>query len=240
MSTIFDPGPEPWRTIKCAHCAVSFRSVVEFARLEQDHEAHWFVEKQLCPQCRNFNLFLVSSATFNRSASRPYSDENVASRRLIRPRSTNRDPTPPEVPAQYAQDYLEACLVLADSPKASAALSRRCLQNLLVHEEKPQAKDLAPQIDEVLGKNKFPSHIATSIDAIRNLGNFAAHPLKSQSTGLIVDVEPGEAEWNLDVLEALFDFYFVQPARTKQRIDALNAKLGDLGKPLIKQPPSTP
>ncbi len=143
MSMIFDPGPEPWRTIKCAHCAVSFRSLVEFARLEQDHESYWFVEKQLCPECRNFNLFLVSAAASNRGALRPYHDENVVSRRLIRPRGTNRDPIPPEVPSQYAQDYLEACLVLADSPKASAALSRRCLQNLLVHEEKPRANSLA-------------------------------------------------------------------------------------------------
>jgi hypothetical protein len=148
-------------------------------------------------------------------------------------------PTPPEVPPGYAGDYVEACLVLADSPKASGALSRRCLQNLLREEEQTQAKDLAPQIDEVLKRNKLPSHIATSIDAVRNVGNFAAHPIKSQSTGQIVEVEPGEAEWNLDVLEALFDFYFVQPAKTKQRVDALNAKLKDAQKPLIKQPPST-
>lgn len=36
--------------------------------------------------------------------------------------------------------------------------------------------------------------------------------MKSQKTGQIVDVEPGEAEWTLDVLDALFDFYLVQPA----------------------------
>jgi hypothetical protein len=37
-----------------------------------------------------------------------------------------------------------------------------------------------------------------NIDAIRNVGNFAAHPLKSTNTGLILDVEPSEAEWPLD------------------------------------------
>ena len=47
-------------------------------------------------------------------------------------------------------------------------------------------------------------------------------------------VELHEAEWNLDVLESLFDFYFVQPARAKARRDALNKKLADTGKAPMK------
>lgn len=38
------------------------------------------------------------------------------------------------------------------------------------------------------------------LDAVRNIGNFAAHTQKSTVTGAILDVVPGEAEWNLDVL----------------------------------------
>ena len=49
-----------------------------------------------------------------------------------------------------------------------------------------------------------------------------------------MDVEPGEAEWNLEALEGLFDFYYVQPARTALRKAALNKKLTDAGKPPIK------
>jgi hypothetical protein len=73
------------------------------------------------------------------------------------------------------------------------------------------------------------------IDAVRNTGNFAAHPNKSKSTGEIVPVEPQEAEWNLDVLEALFDFYYVQPAKVAERRAALDQKLADAGKPPMKQ-----
>jgi hypothetical protein len=68
---------------------------------------------------------------------------------------------------------------------------------------------------------------------VRQIGNFAAHPIKSTSTGEIVDVEEGEAEWNLDVLESLFDFYFVQPAIAAKRKADLNKKLKDAGKPPI-------
>ena len=42
---------------------------------------------------------------------------------------------------------------------------------------------------------------------------------------------PCEAEWNLDVVEALFDFDYVKEERAKRRRDAVNAKLKDAGKP---------
>jgi hypothetical protein len=73
-----------------------------------------------------------------------------------------------------------------------------------------------------------------SIDAVRNIGNFAAHPQKSTATGEILEVEFGESEWLLDVLESLFDFYFVQPSILKAKRDALNKKLNDAGKPPMK------
>jgi len=69
---------------------------------------------------------------------------------------------------------------------------------------------------------------------VRQIGNFAAHPMKSNSTGEIVPVEPEEAEWDLEVLEALFDFYYVQPKQLSDKIDTLNTKLVDIGKNPIK------
>jgi hypothetical protein len=56
---------------------------------------------------------------------------------------------------------------------------------------------------------------------------------KSTTTGAIIDVEPGEAEWNLDVLESLFEFYFVGPAAAAKRKSQLNTKLKAAGKPEI-------
>ena len=124
--------------------------------------------------------------------------------------------------------------MLDASPKASAALSRRCLQNLIRSTTGIKQGDLSTEIQQVLDSGKLPSQIAENIDAIRNIGNFAAHPTKSATTGEIVPVEPGEAEWNLDVLESLFDFYFVQPARAQAKRDALNKKLADANKLPIK------
>ena len=124
--------------------------------------------------------------------------------------------------------------MLADSEKASAALSRRCLQTLLRGQAGVKPTNLDNEIQQVLDFKQLPSHLSDSIDAVRVVGNFAAHPIKSQSTGSIIEVEQGEAEWLLDVLEALFDFYFVQPAQIAAKRLALNSKLKEAGKPLLK------
>jgi len=144
-------------------------------------------------------------------------------------------PVPPEVPEHVRGDYSEAALVLNLSPKASAALSRRCLQAVLREAGGANQHDLSKQIDAVFPI--LPTYIGESVDAIRNIGNFAAHPLKDTASNQILDVEPGEAEWNLEVLEMLFDFYYVQPAQTQKKKAALDAKLASAGKPPMKSPP---
>ena len=133
-------------------------------------------------------------------------------------------PVPPEVPAKFAEDYTEACLVLEDSPKASAALSRRCLQLILRDKLSVTQGTLYSEIQEAINRSDMPSHISDTLDNIRTIGNFAAHPNKYNTTGEIVPVEQGEAEWCLELIEELFDFCFVAPARAKERQKALDAK----------------
>jgi hypothetical protein len=58
--------------------------------------------------------------------------------------------------------------------------------------------------------------------------------MKSEKSGEILDVEAGEAEWTLDVLEELFDFYFVRPEQRRKKREALDLKLKEAGKPAMK------
>jgi hypothetical protein len=153
---------------------------------------------------------------------------------VIYPLVSGRSPVPSEVPDNIAKDYNEACLVLPFSPKASAALARRCLQTILVDYANAKSNNLSQQIDEVL--SSLPTQIAENLDYVRQVGNFAAHEQKSTQTGLILDVEPNEAEWTLDVLESLFDFYFVVPAKAKEKRETFNSKLDEVGKPPLKEP----
>jgi hypothetical protein len=139
-----------------------------------------------------------------------------------------------EVPDEYRNDFHEAATALGYSPKASAALSRRLLQKLLREKLGIKKRDLSQEIDEFIANVHAPSYLTDAIDAIRHIGNFAAHPIKYENSGEIVEVEAGEAEWLLEVLESLFDFTFVQPAKLEQRRQELNEKLKNLGKPQLK------
>lgn len=184
-----------------------------------------------CPECRHI---IVTVHEINKDNSESVSK---VSGRVIWPLSSGRPPVPAEVQTTsptIAQDYEEACLVLPFSPKASAALSRRCLQVVLREKGNSTKKYLAEQIDEVLPN--LPGYIAQNLEAMRQIGNFAAHEQKSKNTGAILDVEPGEAEWNLDILESLFDFYYVKPALEQKKRDEMNKKLAEANKPPLKTP----
>ena len=129
-----------------------------------------------------------------------------------------------EVPDEFKRDYQEACLVLADSPNASAALSRRCLQFILRGKLGAQGKDLYNQIDWAIKSENLSSSIIELLDVPRKIGNRAVHPTLSYA-GMIVDVEPWEAEWCLEVIEALYDHIFVIPVRNRERLERLGRAL---------------
>lgn len=224
--------------MKCPHCVVEVNPNFREFPIGRDAEGYWSLFTMNCPnkKCGKIIVDLASRT--------PSQDQNgninspilahTAWRQTVRPFASSRPPVPPEVGLAFATDYKEACLILTLSSKASAALSRRCLQNILREKAPVKRADLANEIQQVIDSKTLPSHLSESIDAVRNIGNFAAHPLKSTATGEIMEVEVGEAEWLLDVLEALFDFYFVQPAILKAKRDALNKKLADIGKPPMK------
>ncbi len=216
-------------SMKCPHCRVSFTDNWKTLDIGTDEFSLWAFRYVKCPACEDYIFFLRRSFVDNSGLS----SERVDTEFMIWPKAPAR-PIPTEVPSPFAQEFKEACLILPDSAKASAALSRRCLQRLLREKAKVKPSNLADEIQQLLDTGSLPSHIADAIDAVRNIGNFAAHPIKSESTGEIIDVEPGEAEWLLDTLETLFEFYIVQPIILKNKREALNQKLEKAGKRPMK------
>lgn len=104
---------------------------------------------------------------------------------------------------------------------------------LVDHLGAPTKKTLHDQIESQ--RSSLPDYLFTGIDMVRTVGNFSAHPLKDTQTGAIVGVEPGEAEYCLDVLNRLFDFVFVQPAKSAQAHAAWEQRLASAGKPPLKK-----
>ena len=212
--------------MKCPHCLVEIHYQPSRQTISATNYGNWFAYITYCPACKKTVIEIEGESVHGTTWKEP--------RFLVYPRRPARPGCPDSVPKEYGNDYKEACDVLDISPKASAALSRRCLQHILREKAGAKQRDLYDQIDFVLKNCNLPSHIADSIDAVRNIGNFAAHPQKSTASCEIIGVEAGEAEWNLSVLESLFDFYFVQPEKVKAQRDALNKKLAEAGKPPMK------
>jgi Domain of unknown function (DUF4145) len=219
--------------MKCPHCLVTFHDTWLVVFIGADADGQWGIKRTDCPECHRMTVYL-GHAKVNTAFATALAPHQVTSDFMIRPKAPSRSPLPAVVPQRFAEDYKEACVTLADSAKASAALSRRCLQNLLRDHAGVKHSDLFKEIQEVLDSNKLPTDLANAIDAVRVVGNFAARPIKSTNTGEIIEVEPLDAEWQLDTLEALFDFYFVRPEELKKRRDAANAKLAEAGKPPMK------
>lgn len=181
-----------------------------------------------CPEC-NRTTVVLRSVTPLPSGGRRTNYEAIAY-----PRTASRSPAPPEVDDALRSLYDEASLIAADSPRAAGALLRRALQQLIRDKAGITKRDLNKEIDELIASGQIPGYISEIVDSVRVVGNFAAHPIKSTNTGDVIDVEPGEVDLCFDVLEALFDFYFVEPARIVAKKAALNQKLQEAGKPGLK------
>ncbi|MDZ5634448.1 DUF4145 domain-containing protein [Janthinobacterium sp. GMG1] len=219
--------------MKCPHCQVEIHenffslpirppnSNIGYVGKHDGDFAYWVVEGMACPACGEAILKLRRGLGALFGSEKEY---------LVYPKKATRANAPKEVPQLIANDFNESCLVLEDSPKASAALSRRCLQATL-RDKGYKQHDLVKAIQAAIDSNQLPTSVSENLDAVRNIGNFAAHPLKDTLSASIEAVEPHEAEWNLDVLEELFDFFYVQPERSKQKRASLDAKLATMGKP---------
>jgi uncharacterized protein DUF4145 len=229
--------------MKCPHCTVAFHDNWFAQRLvrpnggglssgEGSEETVWLYRSALCPECEDFTIQVAQE--FIRG---PMASLVVAGWRQVYPIGANRGPVPPDVPQEVAEDYVEACMVLPLSAKASAALSRRCLQ-VMLHAHGYRARDLSKEIDLLLDetdpKKALPHRLRETVDGIRNFGNFSAHPIDDKTTLQVIDVEPHEAEWCLETIEELFEHFYVGPAAATAKKAMLDAKLAAAGKPPSK------
>lgn len=122
-------------------------------------------------------------------------------------------PQPDYVPGPLRQDYYEACLIRDFSPKASATLIRRCLQGMIRDFAKITKPTLAKEIealrkavDDGSADRAISSETVDAIDQVRGIGNIGAHMEKD--IDLIVEVDPGEAQALIELVEMLFEEWY--------------------------------
>ena len=119
---------------------------------------------------------------------------------------------PTYIPEAIRSDYEEACAIVNLSPKASATLSRRCLQGMIHDFWDIKLKNLNQEITAL--KDKIPADLWSSIDALRQLGNIGAHMEKD--TDVIVDIDPNEAEFLIKLIELLMKEWYINREERKK------------------------
>ncbi|MGL4441678.1 MAG: DUF4145 domain-containing protein [Bosea sp. (in: a-proteobacteria)] len=139
-------------------------------------------------------------------------NETIQSWRLL-PDSAWR-PQPDYIPEALREDYREACVIKDKSPKAAATLARRCLQGMIrdfCGISKRRLIDEIVELRKLVENGQAPKGVdpesIEAIDAIRSIGNIGAH--MENDISVIVDVDPGEAQSLIELIEMLFDEWYV-------------------------------
>lgn len=129
---------------------------------------------------------------------------------------------PDYIPKPIREDYKDACRIRDLSPKASATLARRCLQGMIRDFWKISKARLKDEIDEL--ENIIDPHTWEGIDAVRSVGNVGAHMEKD--INIMIDVEPGEAQLLIGLVEQLIDDWYMQRHEREERMQKVK-KLAD-------------
>ena len=132
----------------------------------------------------------------------------------LKPQST-AIPQPEYIPEQIRNDYNEACAILKLSPKASATLSRRCLQGMIRDFWTIQKDRLIDEVNELKNQGAINSSTFDTIDAIRKIGNIGAHMEKD--VNLIIDIDEDEADTLIKLLENLFKDWYIDRHDREER-----------------------
>ena len=137
---------------------------------------------------------------------------------LARPRASTR-PLDPLVKEPFRTDYLEAAAIVDLSPRMSAALSRRILGELLAkYAGQDEPLPLKTRIDRFVEETCHPDYLRDSLQRLREVADLG-------TDAAISDVDRNEAEWTLDVLDSLFDYFIVARERNRKIREAMERKI---------------
>ncbi|MCX8033120.1 MAG: hypothetical protein N3B14_07025 [Thermoleophilia bacterium] len=197
--------------MQCPHCQAEIDAKFHTFALGEDPDGAWQVATTRCPVCDRIIAQLVTDSGRTYPAWPPSS---------LRP-TLSRD-----VPEPWRSDYHTACQVMCYSEEAAAALARRLLARLLQEQLRLEGRDLSELISKAAALVQMPSYLKEVLDLFAQATHLTADNPKATYPDRLVPVEPGEAQWTLDVVESFLEFEFISRARVERRASALREKLG--------------
>lgn len=182
----------------------------------------FYLDGGICPKCNKTNIVLNSyKFDYDRQGFYEKTDVDLFFTVNIYPAYSKKQLSN-EIPKQIANDYLEALRISNISTKASATLSRRCLQATIRHKfpEMGKKPNLKQEIDWVIENGNLDAEINEVLHKLRDAGNFGAHPSEDGLTE-IYDLSQEDLEACFLLLDHLFDIFYVQPAKRKEKLAKL-------------------
>jgi hypothetical protein len=147
---------------------------------------------------------------------------------LAHPRAS-RQPIDPAITGEFRRDYEEAAVILDPSPRMSAVLSRRILGDLLERYAGQNSFSLTTRIDNFIKDTKHPHYLRENLHHFREIADFGAHTQRNHQAE-IINVDRDEAEWTLDLVDRLFEYFIIGPQRDQKMRAAMDAKVKDAGR----------
>ena len=142
------------------------------------------------------------------------------------------------VPEPFRTDYLDAAAILGISPRMSAVLTRKIVYDLLERYADVCEYTLKASLDKFIVDVSHPTRVRESLQHLREIGDFGAHTQKD-GVGKVIDVSSEDAEWTMDLVDRLFDYFILDPERDKALRSKWDTNLQDTGrKPIKPVPPS--
>lgn len=146
-----------------------------------------------CPNCNKYSIIASGLGSYTKGL-KTYLMPNSLAKQF-----------PKYIPKAIRDDYEEAYSILNLSPKASATLSRRCLQGMIRDFYGIKKSRLIDEINEL--ESIVPNTQWKAIHGVRSIGNIGAHMEKD--INMIVDVDPDEAQKLLKLIELLMDKWYI-------------------------------
>jgi len=192
----------------------------------KERDAGFEVEAIVCANddCKELNLSLGLYRHEGVFSSGNWKNPSIVNEWGLLPASSAK-PQPDYIPEPLRRDYEEACAIRDLSPKASATITRRCIQGIIRDfcEITTRRGRLIDEIDELrrqVNAGKAPPGVqpdtVAAIDHVRQIRNIGAH--MEADINVIVEVDPKEAQLLIELTEILFEEWYVAREQRKQRL----------------------
>jgi len=200
-------------TVRTRSSSFLHANPINFANINNENIESWdktreaiLVQFSLCPSCNKYSINISGLGSDMKGQSVNFVPSSLAKQ------------FPNYIPQSIRNDYEESYKIVNLSPKASATLSRRCLQGIIRDYWKIfNKRSLYEEIEAI--KDKVDPQVKGDLDSVRKIGNIGAH--MERDINLIIDIDPNEAERLIKLNEYLIEQWYIKRHETDNLLNSI-------------------